>query len=107
MSKVKFVLDPAPTFKAKVDIPVHGSDTVPVEFEFKHRSRDAMDELLSRVSSGSLKDVDSLQEVIVGWELDDPFTAESIDKLVQNYQGAAQAIVRKYMSEITQARLGN
>ncbi|MCY1380956.1 Phage tail assembly chaperone [compost metagenome] len=78
-----------------------------VEFEFKHRSRDAMDELLARVSAGELKDVDSLREILAGWELDDPFSEESIQKLIQNYQGAAPAIVRKYMAELTQARLGN
>lgn len=107
MSKVKFVLDPAPTFKAKVDIPVHGSDTVPVEFEFKHRSSDAMDELLTKVSEGAFNSVQSIQEIAVGWELDDPFTEESIQKLVQNYQGAASAVVRKYMAELRQVRLGN
>lgn len=43
MSKVKFVLDPAPTFKATVNIPVHGGETAPVVFEFKHRDREALE----------------------------------------------------------------
>ncbi|WP_236233693.1 phage tail assembly chaperone [Pseudomonas tohonis] len=103
----KFVLDPAPTFKAPVEIPVHGGNATPVVFEFKHRSRDEMLKLSDRANGGELNELDSVLEVAVGWELDDPFNAESIEKLLQNYQGAGHAVIRKYLEEIRQARLGN
>ena len=36
----KFTLNPAPTFKAKVDIPVPGGKVEKVEFTFRHRTRE-------------------------------------------------------------------
>lgn len=101
---VKFKLQPAPTFKAKVEIPVHGGPAVSVEFEFKHRTRDQMAELFKNTKRS---DADTLIEVLAGWELDDPFCEESIALLVQNYVGAAPAIVSCYVAELTQARKGN
>lgn len=102
---VKFKLEAAPTFKAKADIPVHGGEAVPVEFEFKHRTRDEMAKWLE--TSAGRSDVDSLLDVLVGWELSDSFGKESIERLVQNYCGAAPAIVARYVDELIQARRGN
>lgn len=101
---VKFRLQPAPTFKAKVDIPVHGGSAVAVEFEFKHRTRDQIAEFFKDEKRG---DVDTILEVLAGWELDDPFGRESVELLVQNYAGAAPAIVARYVEELIQARKGN
>lgn len=101
---VKFKLQPEPTFKAKVDIPVHGGDAVAVEFEFKHKTRDQVAELFKDTKRS---DVDTILEVLAGWELDDPFGKESVELLVQNYAGAASAIVARYVEELIQARRGN
>lgn len=105
MSKVKFVLDPAPTFKAPVDIPVHGGATVPVVFEFKHRTRDEIDEFFKSIAERPVED--SILEVAVGWELDDEFNAGNIRRLCQNYIGAPSAIANAYTDQILQRRLGN
>ena len=102
---VKFKLVAAPTFKAKVSVPVHGGEAVPLEFEFKHRTRDEMAKWLE--GSAGRSDVDSLLDVLAGWELDDPFGKESVELLVQNYCGAAPAIVARYVDELIQARRGN
>jgi hypothetical protein len=101
----KFKLDPNPTFKAKVDIPVHGGSTAPVEFVFKHVTKDRYVELFT--AGNPMPDVELIMEICSGWDLDDPFTAESIEKLRQNYQAAPGAIVRKFVDEIGPARLGN
>lgn len=101
----KLKLAVAPTFKAKVDIPVHGGDTVPVEFEFKHRTKDDLVKWLGEADGR--KDQQSLEDCLAGWELDDPFTPESINLLIQNYAGAPLAIVQKYVDEIVQARRKN
>ncbi|RJG10914.1 hypothetical protein D3879_14630 [Pseudomonas cavernicola] len=101
----KFKLDVAPTFKATVNIPVHGGDTVPVEFEFKHRTKDQVNEWLGSLTGRA--DVEVLQDVLAGWELDDVFNEESIGKLVQNYAGAGGAIVAAYVDELLQARRKN
>nr|WP_286948255.1 phage tail assembly chaperone [Pseudomonas sp. UBA6718] len=101
----KFKLDPAPTFKAKVAIPVPGGAAVPVEFEFRHFPKDEYIELFA--PDNQLPDVELIEKICVGWELDDPFNKESIEKLRQNYQAAPGAIVRKFAEEIGPARLGN
>lgn len=105
MSKVKFVLDPAPTFKAVVDIPLHGGETAPVIFEFKHRTRDELEEFSKGVGERSVED--TVLDAAVGWELDDPFNKESVAKLCANYMGAPNAIATTYYRELYQRRLGN
>lgn len=102
---VKFKLIAAPTFRAKVSVPVHGGEAVPLEFEFKHRTRDEMAKWLE--ASAGRGDVDSLLDVLAGWELEDQFSRESVELLVQNYCGAAPAIVARYVEELIQARRGN
>lgn len=101
----KFKLDPNPTFKADVAIPVAGGGTQNVKFEFKHFPKDEFSALFS--TENPMPDVELILEICAGWELSDPFNAESIEKLRQNYQAAPGAIVRKYVDELGPARLGN
>lgn len=102
---VKFKLQPNPTFKAKVAIPVHGGEAVQVEFEFKHRTRDELSEYYK--SAAERSDTEALLDILAGWELDDDFTAENVERLVQNHIGAAPAITARYVEELVQARKGN
>lgn len=101
----KFKLAVAPTFKAKVGIPVHGGETVELSFEFKHRTRDQLSELMKGIEKR--KDVELMEDILAGWELDDPFGKESIELLCQNFVGAPREILGTYITEITQARRGN
>ncbi|ANA72987.1 hypothetical protein IPC367_27480 [Pseudomonas aeruginosa] len=105
MSKVKFSLDPKPTFIAPVPIPLHGGGSVEVKFTFKHMPKDDLDAFLKGV--GELSDREAIMAVAAGWELDDAFNDENVQRLLQNYLGAGPAVVRVYMEQITQARLGN
>ena len=100
-----FKLDPAPTFDAAVDVPVHGSDAVKVKFTFKHRSREQLEEFMQSMVGKS--NAEAVMDVASGWELTDEFNAENINKLCNNYMGAAYAIAQTYFAEIRQARLGN
>lgn len=105
MARPKFSLTASPTFKARVGIPVPGDKAVDVEFTFKGRTREAFKDFID-----SLKDRDDaevIMDIASGWDLDDAFEKENIEKLTQNYLGAARAIIEKYLSELTQARLGN
>jgi hypothetical protein len=101
----QFKLDAAPTFEATVAIPVPGGTTAPVKFVFKHYKKDDLAELFKPDSP--LPDVEVVLALVESWELDDKFEQASVEKLLQNYQAAAGAIVRKYMDEIGPARLGN
>lgn len=103
MAKLK--LQPNPTFRAKVAIQAPGDGVDPVEFTFKHRTRDEMDEFLK--ASADLRDADLIMAMAVGWELSDPFTAENVNTLAQNYITAPQAIFEAYLDELVKARRKN
>lgn len=99
----KLTLNPNPTFKAKVDIPTHGGGSAEVDFTFKHRKKDELQEWL-RVERD---DVATILEMVAGWDLEEPFNAESVGVLVQNYIGAASAIFDKYVAELLRTRAKN
>jgi hypothetical protein len=101
----QFTLKAAPTFKAKVSLPVPGGGFVPVEFTFKHRTKKALDEFVKTREGKS--DAESFASMVAGWELDDAFTPENIDLLLENRIGSALATYRVYIEELTKAREGN
>ena len=117
LPKAKFTLTPKPTFACVVDIPLHGGATAPVEFQFKHRTKAEFKEFfeglkLPETVDGEPKqdgpqDSAVLLDVASGWNLDEPFNAESLEKMAQNYMGSPQAIVSAYFAELTGARVKN
>jgi hypothetical protein len=109
MAKSKFTLALAPTFKATVLIPIPGGKPEPIEFIFKGRTRDEFKEFVDGIQAndGKSTDADTVMDIASGWDLSDAFDRENIEMLTTNYLGAARAIIEKYFSELTQARLGN
>jgi len=104
MDKIKLRLVPDPTFKAVAPIPVPGKGTVEVEFVFRWRGQKDLDAFIA------LKDrsnVDLLMDILAGWELDDPFNRENVEKFVDHYPAAAAPITRVYVQECYGAREGN
>jgi len=101
----KFTLHPSPTFPAVVEIPLHGGGTQPVKMEFRHRSKDEVKALYEPAEGRD--DAKFILEMLASWELEDELNEASVQLLLQNYQGAGLAIHRKYLEELTQARLGN
>lgn len=105
MAKVKFTLAVSPTFKSTVIIPAPGGKSAPIEFTFKHRTRDAFKEFTE--SLGGRDDVDVLLDIASGWDLDEPFDKETVEQLTQNYLGAGRAVAEAYINELTAARVKN
>jgi len=105
MAKIKFVLSAQPTFKAKVALPVAGSEPAMVEFTFKHRNKDEFQDWVKEL--GEKDDVDLILEVASAWELAEPFDRDSLETLTQDHMGSARAVLEKYISEQTNAKLGN
>lgn len=109
MAKTKLVLAVAPTFKATVGIPVPGAkDTVAVEFTFRHRTKSQ----LKQWREGLDLEVDGITaehvlDMATGWDLDDPFDAESIGQMLEVYPGSGIAIFVRYATELQDAKLGN
>lgn len=101
----KLQLTASPTFKCNVLIPVPGKKPVPVEFNFKGRTKDEFKSFIDTI--GDREDVDVILDIATGWELEEAFGRESVELLLQNYMGSARVIIEKYIGELTAARLGN
>jgi len=101
----KFSLNASPTFKLKVDIPIPGARPEKVEFTFRHKKRDDFVEFLANLAGR--QDVEVIQEIACGWDLDEPFDADNIERLTQSYLGAAAAIIEAYVTELPALRRGN
>lgn len=102
-------LQPNPTFRAKVGIPVPGQDK-PVEITcvFAHMCRDEFKAFVSPEAAASRSDEESLQRILRGWEgVDVEFSAAAVAMLCQQYHGAPYAISSVFVAELTKARLGN
>lgn len=98
-------LNPEPTFKATVRIPVPGGQSEPVEFTFKHRTATQIRSFGEECKDKA--DTEVINMLVVGWSLDDAFNDENIARLIDNYPKAASAIVDGYYNELFKARLGN
>ena len=103
MAKLSLAVDP--TFVATVLIPIPGKKPVPVEFTFKGRTRNEFRDFLDAASGR--EDPDLMMETICGWELEDQFSRENVDRLLQSKPASGRAIIEKYIAEMTGARLGN
>lgn len=101
----KLALTPNPTFRAKVEIPVAGSKPVAVEFEFKHRTKTGLDSFMNSRKGAS--DLDSLMEMVTGWDLEEPFDRDGMAALLENYAGAALALYVGYVDELLAAKRKN
>jgi hypothetical protein len=98
-------LNPEPTFKASVRIPVPGGESEPVEFVFRHRT---LDDLTAwRIEMRGKQDFDVVTTCVVSWGLNDEFNDDNVRRLLQNYGGAGAAIAEAYMRELMGARRGN
>lgn len=100
-------LDPQPTFKIKVGIPVPGQDKpTQVEFEFRALSRAEMQQWFT--DSRDKPDEERIPLIVVGWSgVDQSYSADMLAKMLDRYPGAAGAIVKRFVDELTGARLGN
>ncbi len=101
-----FTLDPKPTFKMDVQIPIPGDDTAKLEITFKYRNRKDFLEFVNKKSE-KLSNIELIKEIAVGWGLKDAFNDENIAKLDENYMGAVLAIYRAYLEGISGARQKN
>jgi len=101
----KLHLKAAPTFTAKVGIPVAGGPAVDVMFTFRHRTRKQIEAFTKERADKT--DVQSFMDMVVSWDLDDPFNEANVAELLDNYIGAAVVAFQVYLDEIVKVRLGN
>jgi len=98
----KFSLTPDPHFNLNVGLPLPGADPVDVRFTFNHRGLKELarmtDELPKRPA------VDVLMDILHGWELEDDFTRENVERLAQSYPAAPTVIWNAYFDALMGVR---
>ena len=101
----KLVLQPAPQFKGKIEIPRPGENPAIVEFTFIHRTKAVLDEFVkSRVG---VSDVESFMAMVVGWDIDAEFNEDNVALFLQNYISAAQATFQGYWLLLVEGKAKN
>lgn len=104
----KFKLQPSPTFKLRVELPVPGEGWVPVEFVARYRDRVALLAFMDGARKAeAADDPDLILQMCEAWELADPFTRESLVTLTTNYPTAGRAIFDSYIDELMKVREKN
>lgn len=101
----KLSLTANPTFHATVAIPVAGGEPVNVKFTFKHRTKKQLDEFIK--SRAEVEDIDSFMSMVDGWDLEDAFTKENAESILENYIGTALAVYRAYIDELVKSKVKN
>jgi len=103
---VTFKLNPEPTFRASVPIPVPGGGSMPLELEFRHKTRAALREWYD--SFDGRTEAECLHDVVAAWHnCEASYSLETLATLIENYPQAGGAILAAYTRELTGARLGN
>lgn len=105
-----FVLQPKPTFKAEVLIPIPGGGEGKIKFEFRHKGRKALRDFIESLSKDgeARDDVDAILELVEGWDgVSEKFSKEALETLVDAYPGAARAIFDAYHSALLEGRAKN
>lgn len=126
MAKIQLGKRPE-SFPAVVTFPMLDGSTAAISVKYKYRTRREFGEFIDRMfndageappadgkfSLGSLmsktvdKNAQYLSEVLVGWDLDEPLTLQSLAELADELPAAAAAVMEKYRTAITEGRLGN
>ena len=117
------------TFKAEVEIPRVGGDSIKVEFEFKYRDRKELSKYYEKWNAAHKAaaeeagekgltwlegterhlelEVGQMKEIVVGWGFDEELTDESLMELASTCLGAPYAVIRAYEDAYAIARRGN
>jgi len=107
-----FKLKADPTFEAKVAFPVHGGASVDVKLTFKHRTKAELTKWLEDGRPGKdgkskRSDEQTFFEMVEGWDIDEPYTRENVDILLQHHIGVALATYQTYLDELSRHREKN
>ncbi len=94
----KLSLAPKSTFFAKVAIPVAGEEDQEIGFTFKYRTRKELP--VEFEDPNGLVTPADVRKLAEGWDLDDEFSDENIQLVLDQRLGAWPAIMTKYYKEL-------
>jgi hypothetical protein len=105
-----FKLQPNPTFKSSVLIPIPGGKDGKITVIFKHKGRKALQEFFASLTDekNTRTDVEALAELIADWEgVDVKYSEEALEQLLDAYPSAAMAMFDAYRAAVLDARVKN
>ena len=105
-----FALQPKPTFTKEVVLTVPGGGEGKFKGVFQHKGKSELQAFFASISDPEKPraDIDSVMEVLVGWEgVDQKFSKENVELLLENYFGAAIAILNAYSTGYFEAKEKN
>lgn len=106
-----FALQPKPTFKAEISIPIPGAAEGKITFEFKRLGKKALRTLFKSISENDgveREDSDVLLEIVKDWSgVDEKFSKAALETLVDSYPGAVTAIIVGYNREMMEGKAKN
>lgn len=105
-----FVLQPKPTFKETIEIPVPGEAPGSITFEFKRLGKKALRSLFKSIQDGAetREDSDVLAEIVVGWSgVDEDFSQTALETLCDAYPGSVTAIILGYNKAMMEGKAKN
>ncbi|MFZ4537817.1 phage tail assembly chaperone [Propionivibrio sp.] len=101
-----FKLEPNPTFFAPVSIHVPGQGLGTFEAEFRHLAKAERDTF--HAGLGETTNLDALAGIVTGWRgIDAPFSRDNLERLLDEYQGAVDALFKAYFTELYGAAVKN
>ncbi len=103
-----FKLQPNPTFKAPVFIPIPGDKAESVLFTFKHKTRSQLDALVKAMAEGNTQIDDVIKEIVVEWTYPGvDYSADALDQCLDMFPGSALAIFSAFREALIEARRKN
>lgn len=104
-----FKLNPNPVFTSDVIIPTPNGDGK-ITFEFKHMGRKALKAFFESLGEGDTQrqDNEALLDLISNWAgVDEKFSPEALEILLDNYPSAAKAIFEAYNKGLFEGKAKN
>ena len=105
-----FALQPKPTFTKEVVLTVPGGGEGKFKGIFKHKGKTELQAFFASISDekNPRPDIESVMEILVGWEgVDQKFSKENVEILLENYFGAEIAILNAYSTGYFEAKEKN
>lgn len=109
--KSLLTIAPKSEFQALVPVPCPDRNPEEVQFTFRYRNREQLDEWIlhleakaGRIDANAIDaDVDMVMGAATGWELEEEFTESNVRELLKQHPGAAMAVYQQY---VTLSRVG-
>lgn len=129
----RFSITQNATFKQNVKIPRVGGEPIDVEFEYKYLTRPQLSKLQDewdeasrtmlekwnkaqgedKLALGEMTEdetqhnIRQIQDIVVGWNFDEPLNEENVRALVESSIGTVDAVISAYHQAYQKAKLGN